>query len=314
MLGTSNYVNWSRRNPKRSAQCVSHTGTLVYSTARAGISCIKKEGPIKNSSVIRWTFFQSLSTSSRKDDFMDIDMVKSGETGNTLWSTNWRKDARKSISKESMIDLCEIQNSLIEWLKIIKTKNFVDDGMLLRMKITLTIWPHKNIVSIRQMVAPFERARFQYYASDPKTWFQTSIVYLAAIESKRRSSKKSTIGHRVLLLDGGVGKVLGWTPYPYESHDGDAPSTDWTWRLVIQVFGTILQGMIFSWIQFILLQMDRLQLTAVYCSRREVSRQTPQMTRFRDAKVCHNWLQIRIDDQSIQSDYKYRSGLKVRFQ
>ena len=23
---------------------------------------------------------------------------------------------------------------------------------------------------------------------------------------------------------------------------------------------------------------------------------TPQMTRFRDAKVCNNWLQIRIDD------------------
>ena len=41
---TSNYVNCSRRNPKRSAQCVYDTGILVYSTARAGISCIKKEG------------------------------------------------------------------------------------------------------------------------------------------------------------------------------------------------------------------------------------------------------------------------------
>ena len=33
---------------------------------------------------------------------------------------------------------------------------------------------------------------------------------------------------------------------------------------------------------------------------------TPQMTRFRDAKVCNYWLQIRIDDHRIQSDYKYK--------
>ena len=35
------------------------------------------------------------------------------------------------------------------------------------------------------------------------------------------------------------------TPLSHESHDGDEPSTGWTRRLVIQVFGTILQGMIF---------------------------------------------------------------------
>ena len=36
-----------------------------------------------------------------------------------------------------------------------------------------------------------------------------------------------------------------WTPYSYESHHGDEPSTDSTRRLLIQVCGTILQGMIF---------------------------------------------------------------------
>ena len=30
---------------------------------------------------------------------------------------------------------------------------------------------------------------------------------------------------------------------------------------------------------------------------------TPQMTRFRGAKVCNKWLQVRIDDHRIQSDY-----------
>ena len=34
------------------------------------------------------------------------------------------------------------------------------------------------------------------------------------------------------------------------------------------------------------------------------------MTRFRDAKVCHNWLQMRIDDHRIQSDYMYKSELQ----
>ena len=34
------------------------------------------------------------------------------------------------------------------------------------------------------------------------------------------------------------------------------------------------------------------------------------MTRFRGAKVCSKWLQERIDDHNIQSDYKYKSGLQ----
>ena len=38
---------------------------------------------------------------------------------------------------------------------------------------------------------------------------------------------------------------------------------------------------------------------------------TPQMTRFRGAKVCSKWLQERIDDHNIQSDYKGTIGLKV---
>ena len=41
---------------------------------------------------------------------------------------------------------------------------------------------------------------------------------------------------------------------------------------------------------------------------------TPQMTRFRGAKVCSKWLQERSDDNNIQSDNKYKSGLKVRIQ
>ena len=44
---------------------------------------------------------------------------------------------KREISKESMTDSYE-KNSVFESLKIIETKIFVDDRMLLRMKITLT--------------------------------------------------------------------------------------------------------------------------------------------------------------------------------
>ena len=37
---------------------------------------------------------------------------------------------------------------------------------------------------------------------------------------------------------------------------------------------------------------------------------TPQMTRFRDAKVCNNLATYEIDDHRIQSDYKCTIGLQ----
>ena len=85
-------------------------------------------------------------------------LVKSQETRNTIRLISWRKDARKSSSRASMIDSYEIQNSVIEWLKIIETKNFAENGMLLRMKIIPTIWPHKNTLSIR-VTGGFTRTR-----------------------------------------------------------------------------------------------------------------------------------------------------------
>ena len=57
MWVTSNYVNYSRRNPKRSAQCVYHTAISENSAARAGISCTE-EGRIRNSSIFDGLFFQ----------------------------------------------------------------------------------------------------------------------------------------------------------------------------------------------------------------------------------------------------------------
>ena len=76
MWVTSNCVNCSRRNPKRSAQHAYHIGTLASSAARAATSCTTKQRSIENLLTTQWIFFQSLSMSSRREDLMDIDMEK----------------------------------------------------------------------------------------------------------------------------------------------------------------------------------------------------------------------------------------------
>ena len=99
MLETSNCVNCPRRNPTRSAKYVYHTGTTLASyIARAGTSCVKEEERISNSSSIRWTFSQFLSTSSRKDDFTDIGWLHSNKTGSNTVPVKHRPDFKEALS------------------------------------------------------------------------------------------------------------------------------------------------------------------------------------------------------------------------
>ena len=104
-VGTSNCVNCSTRNPKRSAKYVYHTGTLASSTARAGTSYVKEERKIRSSSSTRWTSFPFLTTTYRKDDLTDTDTVRSQETRNATSPTSSRRSARRRTSRVSMIDL-----------------------------------------------------------------------------------------------------------------------------------------------------------------------------------------------------------------
>ena len=55
-----------------------------------------------------------------------------------------------------------------------------------------------------------------------------------------------------------------------------------------------------SRIYSILLQMDRLQLTAVYCNRRESVKTTPQKTRFRSVNNYKELQEIHIQ---VKSEY-----------
>ena len=50
--------------------------------------------------------------------------------------------------------------------------------------------------------------------------------------------------------------------------------------------------------------------TSGFTTSSESVKTTPQMTRFRDAKVCNNLVTDEIDDHRVQSDYKCTTGLQ----
>ena len=240
MLGTSNYVNYSRRNLKRRAKYVYHTGTLALSTARAGTSCVKEEGPINNWLVIRWTFFHSLSTSSRKEDLMDIDIVESRETRNTLRLTNRRRrSARRIISRVSMIDSYEMKHSSIEWLKMVETKMLVDKWMRLRTKIILTTWPLQYII-ITRVIGGFVRTRqvpilCLEHRSDFKQAVSTLQQFQREAEGDPQVPTYSNRSQQWAQSSSTWWNWQGslWTLYPSESHDGNGPGLEWTGWLVV---------------------------------------------------------------------------------
>ena len=99
---------------------------------------------------IRLFFFQILSTSSRKGDVSRTPIwLKSREIGKIILPYSWRKNARISSSRISMIDSNEMNNCANEWLNMIETKMFVDKWMILRTKIMPFRWHHKNITITR---------------------------------------------------------------------------------------------------------------------------------------------------------------------
>ena len=118
-----------------------------------------------------------------------------------------------------MTDSYEIKNSVFEWLKIIETKIFVDDGMLLRMEITLTIWQHKNtstkranggFIQISKVLIPCHwdivliSSKRCLPCNDYNKKQENNHTCLLTLTSTNYGS-----WHRVHLLHGGIGKAPG---------------------------------------------------------------------------------------------------------
>ena len=118
-----------------------------------------------------------------------------------------------------MTDSYKIKNSAFEWLNIIEMKKFVDDGKFLRMKITLTIWQYKNTSTMRTNGGFIRTSK----VLTPSHWEIVLISskhcllcndYNKKQEKKHRylltlTSTNNGSWHRVHLLHGGIGKVLG---------------------------------------------------------------------------------------------------------
>ena len=322
-------IMWSTRDgtPKRSGQYVYRTGALASSTARAGVFLHK--GREANQQFIKFS--------------MDLSILESViKKGRPHGHRHWQEAGRQGILFGQQVEE-KVQEEILprcpwhfftrwtiprsnDW-KWPRRRCLSTNGMLLQMKIIPT--NPSRIFSLQEyLVAYFKQDRFQYFASGAQIWLQNKALSTlqqleeeeeeeVAFYKRPRTFAEINNGHWVLLLlHEGVGKVHGGVSSD-GSHDGDEPSTDRPRWLGIQVFGTILQGMILL-NSITLLKMDRLQLTAVHCHRRRCKYHI-SVNVFPRCKIVHMMVTGRGDDQLIQYDnmlelgtsYKLKLGPKV---
>ena len=168
-----------------------------------------------------------------------------------------------------MTDSSDIMNSVSEWLNIIEMKKFVDDGMFLQMKIILTTCQNRNTSTTRTNGGFIQISKVQI----PCLWENVLIsskrglpwnVYTKKLEKNHScplipTSTNNGSQHRVRPLHGGNGKTPG-----------------------------------LSRIHSILLQIDRLQPTAVFCNRRRVQGQHLKGHVFAMCNMQELWLQSEL--------------------
>ena len=136
---------WIARNGTQKA-VQRHNGIQASSIARAEISCTKIQRSIGSSFVIRWVCFQSLSMSSKRENFAEkVKKQKYYLTGQLK-----KKYKKNTIPKKAWWILTKSKNSIFDWLKnIIEMKKFVKMGFSCGWKWhspsgTTKILRHKN--------------------------------------------------------------------------------------------------------------------------------------------------------------------------
>ena len=166
-------MNCSRRNPKRSAKYLYHTGTLALSTARAGTSSEKEERKIRNSSSTRWTSFQFLPT------------IKKGRPHGHRYD-------KKPGDKEYYIANQLKKKCKKRFFQGIHDRFIRDEQFRSRM-----IEIGRNEDLCRQMDDLADEDHTHHLTSQEYFYY---IVYLAAIERKRRRSSKRTMGTKFFFF------------------------------------------------------------------------------------------------------------------
>ena len=170
------------------------------------------------------------------------------QEGKTSWTSIWSKarrygspieeeNATKSeISKESLTDSYEIRNSAFEWLKMVETKIFVDDGMLLRMMITLTIGfiQISKVLILCHWGIDLISSRHCLPCNDCNKKREKNHMCLLTLTSTNNGR------YEVHLLHGGFGKVHGGLliiPKVKEMHQVFSGRAD----MLLAVFGKLLR-------------------------------------------------------------------------
>ena len=158
-------------------------------------------------------------------------------------------------------------------------KKFVDNGMLLQMKITQIICQNRNSSTTRTNggftqlskvlilchwgIDLFSSKRCPPW-NDYNKQLEKNQTFLFTLTSTNKGR-----WHRVHLLHGGIGKALGGLlTIQNVKKEACQVLSEWSDPLLI-VFGKNFR----KWLsrnKFILWLLDRLQLTAVYCNRRVV--------------------------------------------
>ena len=181
-----------------------------------------------------------------------------------------------------MTDSYEIMNCVSEWLKSIEMKKFSNDGMFLQTKITFIICQNKNTSTTRTNGGSFPISRVLRHPTIEKSfWFQASVVYLGTIapRSWRRTIRaylylqapKMAVGTEFAFYMVELARFLVIFLKFRKSRRRQTKSWDWTGRPVIDsTLEKTSEDGFQELIQFILFQMYRLQLTAVYCNRQHL--------------------------------------------
>ena len=131
---------------------------------------------------------------------MATSMGKGQETKNIIWPTNWKRNAKRRISKESMIDSYKIMISVSKWIR-----NNRDEEVCRR-------W---DVLADEDHTYHLSEEEYFYYKN--KWWLHLNKSGSDTLPMRKRSDfKPLTPGrtnngswHRVRLLHGGNGKTPG---------------------------------------------------------------------------------------------------------
>ena len=202
---------------------------------------------------------------------------------------------------------------------MVETKMFVDNGMLLQMKIIPTIWHHKNII-ISWVLDSFIQTRqvpilcqcrtdltLNSHCKPCSNWNKKK----KELYKRPRTLAEIKNGHRVLLLHGGIGKVHGGLlilmKVTMEMNQILTEQSDLLYKYLEQFFRAW-----FSWIQLLCYRW------IVYSWRRStvtdgVCKYNTSNDVFSRCKSVHIMATGKSDDQIIQYDNKLELGTSYKF-